>query len=372
MGRPARFIPENNDGVLVEVTCRTIGARALLVPSPDPRRFNEVVLGVMGRALEVSPLDLCSAVWTSNHWHGLLIVHDQQQLSRFMHHVGCNISKEIGTRLRGWQGAFWERRYDGIVVSHEPEVQWERLKYHLSHGTKEGLVESPIEWPGVHAAKALVHGEPLEGYWFNRRKEWAARNRGKAYGRYDFATRYLVHFAQLPAFRHLAPEAYQDRITELIQEIKAEGEAKRDGDPVAGREKILRQNPYKQPTRHTKRSTKPLFHVGSKEVRDALYAERAAILSQHQIASEALRGGNLEAVHWFPDGTYPPALPFIGPKPPRRPPSPPTRQIAVLESGDVKRGEIPVVEVSPTTGRVESKTDVALDDGEPKARGQPP
>ncbi len=62
MGRPARFIPENKNGVLVEVTCRTIGGRALLVPSPDPRRFNEVVVGVMGRALEVSPLELCSAL----------------------------------------------------------------------------------------------------------------------------------------------------------------------------------------------------------------------------------------------------------------------------------------------------------------------
>ncbi len=76
MGRPARFIPEKisclspsggTNGVLVEVTCRTIGARALLVQGPDPRRFNEVVVGVMGRALEVSPLELCSTVRTANH-----------------------------------------------------------------------------------------------------------------------------------------------------------------------------------------------------------------------------------------------------------------------------------------------------------------
>jgi len=132
MGRPARYIPENKDGVLVEVTGRVIGARALLVPSPDPDRFNEVVVGVMGRALEVSPLELCSAVWTANQWHGLCFVRDQQQLSRFMHHLAGNISKEIGGRLRRWRGAFWERRYDGIVVSDEPEAQWRRLKYHLS------------------------------------------------------------------------------------------------------------------------------------------------------------------------------------------------------------------------------------------------
>jgi len=68
MGRIARFLPENDDGVLVEVTGRVIGGRAMLVPAPNPRLFNEVVVGVMGRALEVSPLELAAAVWTSNHY----------------------------------------------------------------------------------------------------------------------------------------------------------------------------------------------------------------------------------------------------------------------------------------------------------------
>ncbi len=244
MGRPARFIPENKNGVLVEVTSRVIGARAMLVPSPNPQRFNEIVIGVIGRALEVSPLELCSTVWLANHFHCLLVVHDQQQLSRFMHHLGCNISKEIGGRLRGWRGSFWEHRYDGIVVSDEPEAQWRRLKYHLNNSVKEGLVKSPLDWPGVHAAKALVHGEPLEGYWWNRSKEWSARNRGLDVGHYGFATRYRVGFAPLPAFRHLTAEEYRDRVAALIHEIEDEGEERRNGDTVAGVERILNQKPY--------------------------------------------------------------------------------------------------------------------------------
>ena len=356
MGRTARFIPENNDGVLVEITGRVIGARALLVPSPDPRRFNEIVVGVMGRALQVSPLELCSAVWTANHWHGLLVVHDQQQLSRFMHHLAGNISKEIGGRIRQWRGAFWERRYDGIVVSDEPEVQWRRLKYHLSHGVKEGLVESPLRWPGVHAAKALLHGEPLEGVWFNRSKEWAARNRGLEVSRYDYATRYLVGFAQLPAFRHLTPEEYQNKVADLIREIEEEGRERRCGDDVAGVEKILSQNPYEPPTRKTKRSTKPLFHVGSQQERVNLEAERQAFLAQHGEASAAVRGGNLKAATWFPEGSYPPALAFVGSPPPPRPPAPPTRRLETLESGEVERGEIPVVEILVGGGSVGSPT----------------
>ena len=363
MGRPARFIPENQNGVLVEVTSRVIGARAMLVPSPDPTRFNEIVVGVMGRALDVSPLELCSAVWMANHMHLLCVVHDQQQLSRFMHHLACNISKEIGGRLRNWRGAFWERRYDGIVVSGEPEAQWRRLKYHLSHGVKEGLVESPMRWPGVHAAKYLVYGEPMEGYWFNRSKEWSARHRGLDVGHYDFATRYRVGFAPLPAFKHLTPEQYQDKLAELIREIEAEGEEQRAGDEVAGLEKILNQNPYEPPTRRTKRSTKPLFHVASKEARLDLQAELKVFLAQYWEASAALRSGNLKAADWFPEGCYPPALAFVGLPAPPRPSVPPTRRIEVLDSGDVERGEIPIVEIAGA---------VSSDGPSARARGQPP
>ncbi len=45
----------------------------------------------------------------------------------------ANLSKEVG-RIRGWSGSLWGRRYDGIVVSDEPEKQWERLKYLLANG----------------------------------------------------------------------------------------------------------------------------------------------------------------------------------------------------------------------------------------------
>ena len=240
------------------------------------------------------------------------------------------------------------------------------MKYHLSHGVKEGLCESPLTWPGVHAAKALVHGEPLEGYWFQRSKKWAAANRGRDFGRYDFATRYLVRFAPLPAFRHLTPEEYEHKIAELIREIEDEGKEWRSGDPVAGVERILSQNPYEPPTRRTHRSSKPLFHVASKQARDDLRRDFAAFLARYWEASDALRRGNLKAASWFPAGCYPPALAFVGPPAPPRPPSPPTRRITILKSGPVERGEIPVVEVP--IARVAARPQVL----DLRARGQPP
>ncbi|HEV7508979.1 MAG TPA: hypothetical protein VGS07_29150 [Thermoanaerobaculia bacterium] len=41
---------------------------------------------------------------------------------------------------------------------------------------KEGLVERVRQWPGVHSASALIDGTPLTGHWFDRTREFAARN----------------------------------------------------------------------------------------------------------------------------------------------------------------------------------------------------
>ena len=93
---------------------------------------------------------------------------------------------------------------------------------------KEVLVESPLEWPGPHCARALMTGEPIVGYWINRTKEWAARRRGEDFGVYDYATRYEIPLVPLPC-RHLSPEEYRDEMVKLIVEIQDECAAARDG-----------------------------------------------------------------------------------------------------------------------------------------------
>ncbi|MCP4573827.1 MAG: hypothetical protein GY838_15830, partial [bacterium] len=211
MSRSPRFLPKNKDGVLVEVSSRTVNAWALMRPCDE---LSDVTVGVLGRSLEISPVEIVAVSFMSTHHHMLLVADDQQQLSRFMQHFQGNLSQEIG-RIVGWKGPLWSRRYDGIVVSDEPEVQWARLRYVLGSGAKEGLVESPLEWPGVHAARALVDGLPLEGHWFDRTREWMARRRHEEFEPHDFATKYLVDFSPLPAFRDLSPEAYREKVTAL-------------------------------------------------------------------------------------------------------------------------------------------------------------
>ncbi|MCP4657277.1 MAG: hypothetical protein GY856_17850 [bacterium] len=55
MSKSPRFIPENKDGVLVELSSRTVNAWALLRPSED---LNDVTVGVLGRSLEISPCNM--------------------------------------------------------------------------------------------------------------------------------------------------------------------------------------------------------------------------------------------------------------------------------------------------------------------------
>ncbi len=356
--RKRRFIPESDDGVLVEVSCRTIGGLALLRPS---RKLPGVIAGVLGRALEVSPLEIAALFFASNHWHGLLITEDQQSLSRFMMHVQANLAKEAG-RLVDWQGKVWSREYDGIVVSREPEVQWARLKYILAGGVKEGLVESPLAWPGLHSARALMTGEPIVGYWMNRTKEWAARRRGEDFGVYDYATRYEIPLVPLPCCGHLSAEEYRDEVVKLVVEIQDECAASRNGRPVAGVEAILSQDPLKRPTvKRPKRSPRPQFHVASREALDELRAEFAEFDLTYDLAAQALRSGDLGAAHRFPPGSFPPALAYVGPPAPPPPRRPPTRTITVSETGVVERGPIPVVVIATRSQVVE-----------PRARGQPP
>ena len=149
----------------------------------------------------------------------------------------------------------------------------------------------------------------------------------------------------------------------LIAKIQDDCARARDGRPVAGIDAVMKQNPFERPTvKRPKRSPKPRFHVASKEAPDELEAEFAQFNLLYDLASEALRSGDLNAAQRFPPGCFPPALAFVGPPPPPRPPRPPTRTITVLESGVVERGPVPVV-VIPMTWRAVV---------EPRARGQPP
>lgn len=304
MARKPRWVPEG--GALVEITCRTLQSRLLLRPS---RRLNEIVVGALARAKRRYPAKIIALTCLSNHMHLLAWFEDAGVQGAFMRYLNTKLSKEVG-RLVDWRQRVWGRRFDPIVVSDEEEAQIARLRYVLSQGVKERLVARPGDWPGVHSVEALLTGQPLRGYWFDRTREYAARRRGREYGVYDFADEETLELDPLPCWAHLSPDLYRLRIAQLVTDIENEHRCVDEGlDPaILGVEAILRQNPHEKPL-HTKTSPRPLFHTATRRVFRELYAAYSWFVGAYYDAVERLRAGCEKPR--FPEGCFPPAMPFI-------------------------------------------------------------
>jgi REP element-mobilizing transposase RayT len=304
MSRQLRFIPEG--GGLVEVTCRTLQSRLLLRPS---RVLNELVLGVLGRAQKNHSVRCCNVVFASNHYHLLLWVADAEQLSDFMEYVNSNLAREAG-RLVGWRDKFWSRRYQAILISDEESAQVARFRYILAHGVKEGLVSRVRDWPGVHAVRALLYGEPLKGTWYSRTQEYAARQRGEDFPARKYTEDHELFLSPLPCWAHISEEEIRKRIAVLVQEIEEEAATDRAlrGIPVLGVEAILRQDPHSLP-KSTKKSPAPSFHAATFAALTVLRNAYNCFLEAFRKASETWKVESPTKI--FPPGSFPPGPPFV-------------------------------------------------------------
>jgi hypothetical protein len=269
-----------------------------------------IILGTLARAKRRHGVRVCFFVCASNHLHLLLRVDDAQQLARFVGYFSSKLAKEVG-RLTGWTQKIFGRRYQAIVVSDEEAAQLERLRYGLAHGCKEDLVERPRDWPGVHAVRALLEGEVLEGLWFDRTREYAARRRGETFDRLQYATREVLELDPLPCWEHLTEEQRRERTASLVTDIETEAAARRQRTGVRprGPAAVLAQNPFRRPLR-TKKSPAPAFHAASQIVRRELWDAYGWFVDAFRQAAEKLRAGDRNAA--FPTGSFPPALKFVG------------------------------------------------------------
>ena len=301
MCRKLRFIPEK---MVVEVTTRTIQSRLLLRPSPE---LNDRILGVIGRAWSLCDVDIHALVVMGNHIHFLLSTPDAKQLSKFMCHVNRNISDEVG-RLHEWKGTLWERRYRCIPLCDE-KSQIRRLKYILSNGCSEGLVDSPLDWPGATSVHTMVHGVPLVGTWIDRTAMFWAGRAGQEVKDRDFATQYIIPLTPLPCWQHLSPRRQRERCAKLILDIECETAAHNIAHncTAMGAERLMQSHPHKKPSK-TKRSPAP-FCFGSKGAQRAFTERYKVFECEYYRAAQARREDHSQAP--FPLGSFPPPPPFV-------------------------------------------------------------
>src|SRR5829696_6042387 len=160
------------------------------------------------------------------------------------------------------------------------------------------------------AVSALLSGESLDGTWYNRSLEHAARVRADKADPERFAEQEVLSLVPLPCWKDLSPEAYRARIAGLVEKIEADAAALREqtGREPLGARAILRQDPKTEPN-WTKKSPAPRFHAFSQRVRRELYEAYALFVSAFRIVADKLKAGDRKAS--FPTGSFPPHLPFV-------------------------------------------------------------
>ncbi|HSP20548.1 MAG TPA: transposase, partial [Myxococcaceae bacterium] len=292
MGWPLR---RYESSLIYFVTVRCLQGRLLLRPSKET---NEVIGGVLSRAIRRTEVELFVFSFASNHLH-LLVRAPRGNLPEFMQYLLGNISRKVG-RVVGWQGAFWERRYSAEPVLDEAALL-ERVRYILSHGVKEGLVRTCNEWPGLNSLPEML-GEPARTFsWFNWSQRWLVRSSTGVAHSFDrrFVETETLSIAPLPLERLAKPARWRHFLARALRAIERQG--RREHRRVLGRAGVLDQDPQHRPER-PKRSRRPWCHAGSKKLRrqfmQAYEAFRAAFIA----ASTRWRAGDLSTV--FPEGSY--------------------------------------------------------------------
>jgi len=307
MPKHIRYMREPNS--TFEVTIRTLQERFLLRPS---KQLNDIVLGVIGRALTRYPVLLHLIVVLSDHFHMILTAANMELISNFMCYINSNIAREIG-KLHGWPQKFWGKRFTEIDIL-DKEKMIERTRYLLSHGCKEGLVLRPGDWPGINCVDAVCRGKKLVGTWYDRTKEYEARRAGKPCRPGQFATRYEVHLHPLPIHRDLDIAEQRAWYRAIVAEIELETKKEfgRGGRRVQGVKAVLRQDPHRR-ARKPKKSPRPLCHCSDPEQWKKYRDDYRWFLGLYRDASRRLRRGEKNVK--FPPGCFPPALAFCNPGP---------------------------------------------------------
>lgn len=284
------------------VTVRCFQGRLLLRAS---EASNDVIGGVLARAVNRTGVELFAFSFASNHLH-MLVRAPGHNLPAFMQYLLTNLSKKVG-ELAQWKGAFWERRYSAEPVLDEGALL-DRLRYIISHGVKEGLVRTCREWPGLSSLPQHLDQRPRTFRWFNWTQRWCARSGQSVPHPFEprFAESEILVLTPLPVIRFARRSVWRRFLRRALEAIERQG--RREHPRVLGAAGVLAQDPLHRPER-SKRSRRPWCHAVAARLRIEFIERYRAFRSAFAQASARWRGGDLAAV--FPEHAF---RPFLRPR----------------------------------------------------------
>lgn len=293
MGHPLRYHPP---GAYFEVTARTLRGALSLRPS---RELNRRIEAVIARAQKLYGVEIVAYNVMGNHYHLLGRAKDLAARTAFIRHI----NRGIGTAARevnGVVGPIWEGRAKIRIVLDEAALA-QRVRYICSNGVKEGLVETPTEWPGATAARALVTQRDVLTVWLP-----AAARKALARGKYAECEVNILRLSPLPLAGPTETER-QRYFGSMFASIAEEGRIKRAGRPALGVDALLRQDPRTQIP--LERRGAPAAFTTVPALREQFRRDLAVHHTEYRGAADRLAAGELTAR--FPHGSRPPPGPFV-------------------------------------------------------------
>lgn len=228
-------------GMVYHIISKTLRGQFLLVPK---KGVSSLCGGVVAKARQNWPeVKLYGFAFMSNHIH-LMVSGRGNEVSHFVGFIKREISRRLGQRYK-LPGTFWHQRFVATALPTK-ESQVKCLKYILSQGVKEDLVERPEHWPGLHCARHMMTGARIIAEWldatsYHRAKIIQSRlARKKRLNKSDYIQRLNLTVDALPCWEHLSIDVRRANACALVSEIVAtETERrKREAKSVVGRKAV--------------------------------------------------------------------------------------------------------------------------------------
>jgi len=276
-------------GEIYLLTRRCTQRLHLLTPDDEVVAIIEYLLAEASERFGVS---LLGWLVMSNHIH-VVIKDNGGNYPEFAAHFNKMTAKVMNARLKRREN-FWSNEQLSVVRLVNPEDQLRKLVYTLLNPVAADLVDNAEDWPGSSSLRMNLTGASR----VVKRPSYF-REEGKMP-----ATATLV-VERIPAFAHLAPKAWADKLREAIREEEDAHRARRRDQrrKVLGRKAVLRGKQHDRPTRpEKKRELRPFLACADRDQRARELAATKAFREAHRSALVRLRIGERGVV--FPFGTY--------------------------------------------------------------------
>jgi REP element-mobilizing transposase RayT len=272
------------------VVSRCVRGYSFLKPTP---KVVSIISGVLGRALHMYShcIKLHHYVFLSNHFHLLVTSEDIDALSEFMKYLKSNISRKLA-RIHEWAGPMWQSRFSSEEVLGE-EGLIEIFKYITENSVKEGLVNHPREWKGLHGYHQLVSQKTVSGPWINLSAMHKTRKHSLMRTEVtlsDFTTLYRVNLTPPPLWEEMDAESYHQLCKQLTQDAIKSAKVKRKSEPM-GMARVLAGRVDK--ARFVKRGQRPLCRTKCIDRLKNYKSEYFGFKARFQEVYRALRDGLL-------------------------------------------------------------------------------